>query len=309
MFHTSTQRKHWMFSSHEEVENLRRKVNSDYIAKFRETNNPANNEDIPCLTVDEEKLLVEYYQLVLAEVTTKFNPPMPNSSVATALAYMKRFYLKTSVMEYPPREMYLVFLYMACKVDEYNISAEKFVCILPADRREKALDFILSHELLLMQQLDFHMTIHNAYRPLEGFIIDMKTRLSLNPDLYRSKAEHFLMMSLRTDALFYYPPSQLALAALHYGCGNDDVEKYILALGNSDKNRQLTAQVKRIIDLVTLQQPDVAKEQVKVVEQKLKGCRNPDNYPDGKGKKKRNGKKLDDSDISEKEPDIEMDSD
>jgi len=305
MFHTSTQRKHWIFSSEEEVENLRRKVNSDYIERFRET----NNEKVSFLTVDEEKILVDYYQLVLADVTTKFNPPMPNSTAATALAYMKRFYLKTSVMDFPPREMYLVFLYMAGKVDEYNIAAEKFVCILPEERREKALDFILSHELLLMQQLDFHMTIHSAYRPLEGFIIDMKTRLSLNPDLYRSKAEHFLLMSLRTDALFYYPPSQLALAALHYGCGNNDVERYIMILGDSDRNRQLIAQVKKIIDIVTVQQPNMTKEQVKVIEQKLKGCRNPDNNPDGKGKKRKNGKKLDDSDISEKDADVEMDSD
>lgn len=300
MFHTSTQRNHWMFSHQDEVENLRRKVNLEYIERFQTTNG-----EVQCLTVDEEKILVDYYQLVLADVTAKFQPPMPNAAVATAIAYMKRFYLKTSVMDHPPREMYLVFLYMACKVEEYNLSAEKFVCILPADRREKALDFILSHELLLMQQLDFHMTIHNAYRPMEGFIIDMKTRHSINPDLWRSKAEHFLLLSLQTDVSFYYPPSQLALAALHYGCGNDNVEKYVMAMGNSDKNRQLIKQVKKIIKLVSTQQPGVTKEQVKTIEQKLKGCRNPDNNPDGKGGKKK--KKLDDSDISEKDVDLDMD--
>ena len=234
MFHNSSQRKYWMFSSEDEVESLRKEVNSEYIERFRET----SKEDVTWLTVDEERQLVKYYQLVLMDVSTKFQPPMPSIAVATAVAYMKRFYIKTSVMEHPPREMYLVFLYMACKVEEYNISAETFVCILPADRREKALDFILSHELLLMQQLDFHMTVHNPYRPMEGFIIDMKTRLSVNPDAWRSKADHFLSMSLHTGVCFYYPPSQLALAALNYGCENDEVKKYIEeVLGGGEKNR------------------------------------------------------------------------
>lgn len=82
-----------------------------------------------------------------------------------------------------------------------------------------------------------------------------------------------------------------------------------MALGNSDKNRLLFAQVRKIIDLVSTQQPNVAKEQVKPIEQKLKGCRNPDNNPDGKGKKKKNGSKLNDSDLSEKDADMDMDSD
>lgn len=294
MFHASSQRKHWMFSSEDELQNLRIKVNSEYIERY------SNGEAI-YLTVEEEKKLVDYYQLVLADLQAKFqppmDPPMPNVAIATAIAYMKRFYLKTSVMDHPPREMYLVFLYMACKVEEYNISAERFVCILPADRREKALDFILSHELLLMQQLDFHMTIHNAYRPLEGFIIDIKTRLNINPDQWRPKAEHFLLLSLRSDVSFFYPPSQLALAALHYGCESDDIINYMMSLGNSDKNRKLIEQIRSIVKLVTSQHPLVAKEEIKALEQKLKGCRNPDNNPDGKvAKKKKNEKKMDNSD-------------
>ncbi|KXJ24724.1 Cyclin-H [Exaiptasia diaphana] len=262
MFHTSSQRKHWMFSSQDEVQNLRVKVNSEYIEKYRQT----SNEEVGCLTVEEEKKLVDYYQLVLADLQAKFkplmDPPMPNVAVATAIAYMKRFYLKTSVMDHPPREMYLVFLYMACK-------------------------------------LDFHMTIHNAYRPLEGFIIDIKTRLNINPDQWRSKAEHFLLLSLRTDASFFNPPSQLALAALHYGCESDDIIKYMMSLGNSDKNRKLIEQIRSIVKVVTFQKPLVAKDEIKALEQKLKGCRNPDNNPEGKVTKRK--KKIDNSESAEKE--------
>ena len=43
--------------------------------------------------------------------------------------------------------------------------------------REKALEQILEYELLLIQQLNFHLIVHNPYRPFEGFLIDLKVFL------------------------------------------------------------------------------------------------------------------------------------
>lgn len=40
--------------------------------------------------------------------------------------------------------------------------------------REKASDIILNNELLLMQQLNYNLTVHNPFRPVEGFMIDIK---------------------------------------------------------------------------------------------------------------------------------------
>ncbi|KAK2118085.1 hypothetical protein P7K49_004972 [Saguinus oedipus] len=40
--------------------------------------------------------------------------------------------------------------------------------------QEKALEQILEYELLLIQQLNFHLIVHNPYRPFEGFLIDLK---------------------------------------------------------------------------------------------------------------------------------------
>lgn len=40
--------------------------------------------------------------------------------------------------------------------------------------RSKAMDIILSNELLLMQELNYYLTIHNPFRPVEGFLIDIK---------------------------------------------------------------------------------------------------------------------------------------
>jgi len=40
--------------------------------------------------------------------------------------------------------------------------------------REKASDIILNNELLLMQQLNYNLTVHNPFRPVEGLMIDIK---------------------------------------------------------------------------------------------------------------------------------------
>lgn len=49
----------------------------------------------------------------------------------------------------------------------------QFVANIKGDR-EKAADIILNNELLLMEQLNFHLTIHNPFRPVEGLLIDIK---------------------------------------------------------------------------------------------------------------------------------------
>jgi cyclin H len=64
-------------------------------------------------------------------------------------------------------------VYLACKVEEFNISIQQFVANIKGDR-EKASDIILNDELLLMQQLNFHLTVHNPYRPVTGLLIDIK---------------------------------------------------------------------------------------------------------------------------------------
>jgi hypothetical protein len=64
-------------------------------------------------------------------------------------------------------------VYLACKVEEFNISIQQFVANIKGDR-EKASDIILNDELLLMQQLKFHLTVHNPFRPITGLLIDIK---------------------------------------------------------------------------------------------------------------------------------------
>lgn len=64
----------------------------------------------------EERTLLRFYELQLRDFCRRFNPPMPRATVATALHYFKRFYLRNSVMDYHPKEILVTCVYLACKV-------------------------------------------------------------------------------------------------------------------------------------------------------------------------------------------------
>lgn len=148
------------------------------------------------LSADEERLLLKQYELQLKEFCKRFEPPMPKYVVGTAFHYFKRFYLNNSSMDYHPKEILWVLtliqwysmniflnieprlsratcVYLSCKVEEFNVSIGQFVANIKGDRN-KAMDIILSNELLLMQELNYYLTVHNPFRPIEGFLIDIK---------------------------------------------------------------------------------------------------------------------------------------
>lgn len=92
------------------------------------------------------------------------------------------------------------------------------------------MDIILSNELLLMQELDYHLTIHNPFRPVEGFLIDIKTRSQMaNPDRLRKGIDEFLDVAFLTDACLLYAPSQIALAAVLHAASREqeNLDSYV----------------------------------------------------------------------------------
>ncbi|XP_022258609.1 cyclin-H-like [Limulus polyphemus] len=169
------------------------------------------------LTPAEERMLCKQFEWMLRDFCKKFQPPMPRSVVGTSFNYFKRFYLHNSVMDYHPKHIMATCVYLACKVEEFNVSITQFVANIKGDR-VKASDIILNNELLLMQQLNYHLTIHNPFRPVEGFLIDIKTRCPgvADPERFRHLIDDFLDRTFSTDACLLYAPSQIALAAVLY---------------------------------------------------------------------------------------------
>ena len=63
-------------------------------------------------------------------------------------------------MNYHPKEILATCVYLASKVEEFNVSIQQFVANLKGDRN-KAQEIILSNELLLMRELNYNLTVHN----------------------------------------------------------------------------------------------------------------------------------------------------
>lgn len=135
-------------------------------------------------------------------------------------------------------------VYLACKVEEFNVSMDQFVANLKGDR-EKAAAIIINNELLLMQQLDYQLTVHNPFRPLEGLMIDMKTRFKTfhDPERLRPGIDEFLEQVFHTDAILVYAPSQIALAAIIHAASTlkENVDEYItrILFADADQSKLL----------------------------------------------------------------------
>ena len=67
----------------------------------------------------------------MEKICEKFKPPMPNCVKGTSFHYFKRFYLNNSMMDYHPKEILVTAVYLACKVEEFNVSMQQFVANIP----------------------------------------------------------------------------------------------------------------------------------------------------------------------------------
>lgn len=201
-----------------------------------------------------------------------------------------RPFLRSSLMTTSFRIFYWWFVdfratcaYLACKTEEFNVSIGQFVSNIKGDK-VKAMEIILSNELLLMQRLNYYLTIHNPYRPVEGFLIDIKTRCSLmNPDRLRAGIDEFLENTFFTEACLLFAPSQIALAAVLHAASKEqeNLDNYVIeSLFNNTRSKLkvLIAAVQRIRLMVkNVAIPE--KEEFRRIEKKLDRCRNQDNNP------------------------------
>ena len=109
------------------------------------------------------------------------------------------------------------------------MSIEQFIANINGNK-ERATNVILNSELLLMQELNFHLTVHLPYRPVEGILIDIKTRFpSVDPERFRGQIEEFLSDVNDTNACLIYSPSQIALAAIIHAASkaSQNLDSYV----------------------------------------------------------------------------------
>jgi len=288
MFPNSTQAKYWMFENEEAINKLRSETNGEYV--LRHQSELPHGQDGPYfLSAGEEADIVYYFAVKLEEFCRKFKPPMPRYVKGTAFHYYKRFFLHNSVMNHHPKEILVTAVYLASKVEEFNVSMQQFV-VNVSGNQERATKIILNNELLLMQELHFHLTVHNPFRAVEGLLIDIKTRCSsIKPqevEGLRGELDTFLDKVFLTDAPLIYAPSQIALAAIIHAASvvKQNLDHYVtqVLLGGQGEAAipHIISCVRNIRVMVKNMAQPLPTEELKSLALRLDTCRNAENDPD-----------------------------
>ncbi|KAI4121994.1 MAG: hypothetical protein LQ338_006045 [Usnochroma carphineum] len=232
---------------------------------------PAADGEVDCLTVEEEQTIVRYYCLCtldfvdFCEYPTNVKVSLGLKSTqslnelfssliylqATAVQYLKRFYLTNSPMTYHPKEIMPTAVYLAMKSEDNFHYVKSFAEKLPNITTED----ILAPEFILTQGLRFTFDVRHPFHGLEGGFMELlaltngkgqcgpgvnKSPKDLRDEMMaiepppgtsakattvkelvariqkaHGKAKELLKTSaLLTDAYFLYTPSQIWLATL-----------------------------------------------------------------------------------------------
>ena len=126
------------------------------------------------LSVGDELLLLRFY-LSQASTIIRTGFGLPEVVESTAMSYLKRFYLKNSVMEWHPRIIMPTCIYLAAKTTNYPVLMEHFIPkFAKLDPQE-----VIDTEFVVSQSLSFQFWIRTPEKPLRGWLLD----LQVSPDL------------------------------------------------------------------------------------------------------------------------------
>lgn len=256
------------------------------------------------LSAEEEREMVRFYAWKIVEVCGAFKFPVKVQ--ATALLYLKRFYLRHSLMEFEPKSIMLTVVYVACKIDEAYVSAEALGAGIHQDPQ-----LVLLNELAVLQALDFDLICHGPQKPLLGFLADWQAQAphvfpqqgGHSPALEQLKAQAHteLPAVLLTDAPLLFPPSLLALAALARAVGpashctglQPHFREYLGALGAraaslhpGSTEQGLEATVEKIVGMAEREGKPPEEARVRKIDRKLRHCKDPSLRQEASKKKK-----------------------
>ncbi|KAF3482479.1 cyclin CCL1 [Arthroderma uncinatum] len=126
-------------------------------------------QEVECLTPDEEFELVQYYCEKTMELGDEYKPPLPTTVRATAIQYLRRFYLTNSPMTYHPKSIMPCALFLATKTDNFYMSLRSFTEHIP----KMSMEDIIAPEFLLTQGLRFTFDVRHPFRGLEGGMMEL----------------------------------------------------------------------------------------------------------------------------------------
>eukprot|EP00892_Ulva_mutabilis_P007192 jgi/Ulvmu1/4845/UM020_0131.1 len=222
-FATSSHRKRWILT--EEQLSTRRvqanKAGIEFVLKLRAEHGEPT-ADLRPLTPSDELELVSFYAYKLAAKGVEL---WPRKVIATAVAFLKRFYLDQSCIQHEVRKIAFACLYIAGKVCENYIDAEKIPEHFPGAVKT---DDVLSLETVVLGGLGFDLVVYHPYSYLDAMLeeINMAAEnqeeqvtqiLTQKPGMLNMTyklARSFLDSMLQSDAVLTMTPQQQALCAV-----------------------------------------------------------------------------------------------
>ncbi|KAG0151237.1 hypothetical protein CROQUDRAFT_57206 [Cronartium quercuum f. sp. fusiforme G11] len=297
LFELSTQFRHWRFSE-SGLEKARKDLNEGAVgrvrAKLEEEKRAESNDTnktggevqmstsaIEYLTVSDELSLVTFYLTKISQLCRASFFRLPETVEATAMSYLKRFYLRNTCMDYHPKNIMLTCLFLATKTENTSISIDSFASRIPKTSN----DDVLSLEFLVAQSLRFEFKVHHAHLAARGIYLD-RQQTSLNTGTGQQcdielLNEHWegvrelLKASRLTDAEFLWTPSQIATAAWWIR-DPEGITEWI----RSKAQQLLMSYLPALAELIQrAQATPVDKERVTAVDRRLRFCRNPEKDP------------------------------
>ncbi|KAJ7597177.1 cyclin-like protein, partial [Mycena floridula] len=274
LYEASTQFKNWRYSP-ESLQTVRNSLNHAAVSVIRatfEADEPGSSANVSFLKAEEELLLVKLYVTKITQLCGHFN--FGEEVEATAISYLKRFYLKNTVMDWHPKNVMLTALFLATKTTNNPISLESYTTRIPRTSASDVLDL----EFLVAQSLGFEFAVWHAHRALWGIWLDLQS-LPDTPmaetSVYDEAMKHVRAARL-TDAELVYSPPQIALAAVSLVAPDLATRWLASKIPSEDSRRTLesmTADISAIIKHFG-NPPDV--EAVREVDRRLRICKNPE---------------------------------
>ncbi|KAI9646286.1 hypothetical protein NHQ30_005727 [Ciborinia camelliae] len=323
-YRTSTQYRHWSYTP-SALRSLRESTNAlattqvrDAVRRAREARAASSNDnseaensrsasialpegDVDCLTVDEELKLMDYYCRQTLQLGDHLGVPIEVK--ATAIQYIRRFYISHSLMTYSPTTILKTALFFSTKTENHYFRITRFA----SDIGKTTTEEILSSEFLLTQGIRFTFDVRHPYRGLEGAIMELISiathKIPVPAELESQRppnmqklvleshgiARRYLKTSaLLCDSYFHYTPSQIMFAALYLASA--PLTTFYLALkcynpSNLDTNTATSTHLKLLNLVKTLaqllfsipeEQTPEQRQEIQALVKKLKKCRNPE---------------------------------
>ncbi|KAH9466075.1 hypothetical protein MJO29_007749 [Puccinia striiformis f. sp. tritici] len=303
LYELSTQFRHWRFSQ-SGLELARRELNEGAVGRVKSKLEEERNVEIPStepgtgmieepsqieyLTVQDELELVTFYLSKISQLCRASIFNFPETVEATAMSYLKRFYLRNTCMDYHPKNIMLTCLFLATKTENTSISIDSFASRIPKTTNED----VLALEFLVAQSLKFQFKVHHSHLAARGIYLDLQTCPSLQGQAGINQLTQawpevcgLLRAGRLTDLEFLWTPSQIACAAWWI------VDKPIIEIWLKLKSdRLLTTPPLTLNPLInhlnSISQnlnnakfKPIDKDRVTAVDRRLRFCRNPEKDP------------------------------